>query len=89
MNYSWAIGFISIGLEGDLNDSTTTTNRITAPAGITFTIPNIAASGLSCAANLSPGDKQSIWMKASIYAGMASLNGFDICLQPYGEDVAS
>lgn len=64
------IGDMSFGLAGTLNDSATTTNRTTAPAGITFatTPANVANSG-----NLSAGAAQGVWMNLTLAAGAAAI----------------
>jgi hypothetical protein len=58
------------GLPSTLDDTATTTDRTTAPAGITFntSTKNVANSG-----SLSSGSRQGIWMNLTLAAGNAAL----------------
>jgi hypothetical protein len=62
-------GLIDHGLEGTLNDSNTSTNRITAPGGITFasTAANVANSQ-----SLTAGAAQGTWLRLSLGVGQAA-----------------
>lgn len=62
-------GTLSVGLEGALNDTNTVTNRLTSPAGVTF-------SGLSTAINvpggsIAAGSAIGVWIKQSLAANQA------------------
>ena len=61
---------IDHGLEGTLSDSTTATDRTTAPGGITFasTAANVANSQ-----SLSSGAYQSVWLRLSLATNNAAL----------------
>lgn len=61
-------GKVTFGLAGTLDDTATTTNRVTAPGGITFdnSTKNVANSQ-----NLTNGAAQSIWMNLTLAAGDA------------------
>jgi hypothetical protein len=63
-------GLIDHGLEGTLSDSTTATDRTTAPGGITFasTAANVANSQ-----NLSSGAYQSVWLRIQLATNNAAL----------------
>jgi len=60
----------TFGLPSTLDDTATTTNRTTAPAGITFntSTKNVANSG-----SLSSGSAQGIWMDLTLAAANAAL----------------
>jgi len=72
---SWATAEIQIGLEALLDDTNTTTNRLTAPGGISFTRPNSLAEGLDVANSgaLSFGHEQGIWIKMIVSSGIGTL----------------
>jgi hypothetical protein len=63
-------GLIDHGLEGSLSDSTTATDRTTAPSGISFasTAANVANSQ-----SLSSGAYQSVWLKIVLATNNAAL----------------
>lgn len=63
-------GVFKFGLAGSLNDSATTTNRTTAPGGITFatTTANVPNSQ-----NLSSGSAIGVWMNLHLAAGNAAI----------------
>lgn len=63
-------GLIDHGTEGTLSDSNTTTNRLTAPGGITFasTAANVANSQ-----SLSSGSAQGVWLRLSLATGNAAV----------------
>lgn len=56
-------GKITFGVAGTLNDTTTTTNRITAPSGITF---DNADKSVANNGNLSAGSSQGTWLKLTL-----------------------
>lgn len=85
VGYSEAVGFVYIWLVGTLNDSGTSTNRVTAPGGSSFSKPNAQGDGLSFAATLGAGDAQGVWAKAIYYDGMPNLTDCDFVLKTYGE----
>lgn len=60
---------IAHGTEGTLNDTTTSTTRITAPGGITFasTAANVANSQ-----SLTAGSQQGTWLRLSLGTGQAA-----------------
>lgn len=72
-----AIGCIAIGLVGVLNDSTTTTNRVTAPSGISFSKPRIQTEALSLGSGgngiIPPTEYQSIWVDTTYFAGCPNI----------------
>jgi len=84
--YYSATAEIEIGLESSLDDSNTTTNRLTAPSGITFskaidegTALDVANSGV-----LSSGSAQGIWLKRTIKAGLTATTDIEIILRIKG-----
>lgn len=83
---SWAIGFIKIGLVATLNDTGTSTNRVTAPEGISFSKPVTVDTGIAMVATIGAGDKQGVWAKQTLYPGMATLVDYDIVLAVEGDD---
>jgi hypothetical protein len=58
---------ISIGLETALNDSNTITNRLTAPAGITFQGVGVAIN-VPNSQNLTAGSYIGVWIKQALLA---------------------
>ncbi len=66
-----AQGNYAIGLESSLDDTATTTNRLTAPSGITFYQPGTRNAALDVAngGTLSAGSAQGIWVKQTLYDG--------------------
>lgn len=56
-------GKVTFGVAGTLDDSATTTNRLTAPAGITF---DSADKNVANGGNLTAGSAQGIWLKLSL-----------------------
>ena len=62
-------GKLTFGLAGTLNDTATTTNRITAPGGITFnsSIKNVANSQ-----NHTSAASQGVWLNLTLAAGDAA-----------------
>jgi hypothetical protein len=61
-------GLIQFGLAGSVNDSLTTTNRTTAPSGISFGTSAVNIPGT----NLNAGDAIGIWMSLTLSAGTAA-----------------
>lgn len=80
-----AVGFVDIGVVGTLNDTGEATNRITTPAGISFSRPVIEGNALSFADTLGAGDKQGVWAKETLYAGMTNMSDFEVVLKVTGE----
>lgn len=62
-------GKITFGLPATLDDSGTSTNRITAPASITF---DSAAKNVANSQNLTAGAAQGIWLNLTLNAGDAA-----------------
>jgi hypothetical protein len=81
--YHSAHGNIYMAMEAALNSTQQVTDRTTAPtdeaatpAALTFTKPNLEASGLSAAGTMTAGDFQGIWLKQVAYAGTGNLSSF-------------
>lgn len=60
---------IAHGTEGALNDTNTTTTRITAPGGITFAS---TAANVANAQSLTAGSQQGVWVRLSLGVGQAA-----------------
>ena len=73
--YSHAHAEFNIGLPATLNDTVTTTNVNTAPAGISFSRPNSSGEALSFASSgtLGPGDAQGVWVQYTLADGALPL----------------
>jgi hypothetical protein len=69
--YSWATTEIDIGLAATVNDSLTSANRKTAPAGITFSRPRTEAAALTIpGADLAAGAAIGVWQRYTLKPGM-------------------
>lgn len=75
-----------IWLEGTLNATTETTNRLTAPGSASWSKPRTSGDGLSVADNIDDGDYQGIWIKETLYPGMANISDGEIKIMWYGSD---
>jgi len=71
---------IKIGLASTLNDSASSANDLTSPAGISFTKPNSANAGLTMAngGSLTALSAQGMWMQQTIPAGLATSSDIQI-----------
>ena len=80
--YASAIGFLYLGVVGTQNDTETSTNRLTAPGGISFYKPNSYATGIAIANSgaLDAGDSQGIWGKEIAYNGMPNSRDMDVAI---------
>lgn len=69
--YAWASAEVDVGLATSQNDSGTSTNRKTTPAGITFSRPNTESEALSVpGTDLGAGSAIGVWWKWILKAGM-------------------
>lgn len=70
--YNCALGIVQIGLVATLDDNGTTTNAVTAPAGISFSKPRTAADALDFAnsGTLSAESAQGVWWKQTVEGGV-------------------
>lgn len=73
--YSWATSEVKIAGVATLNDTGTSTNRKTAPAGLTFVYANSYATGIVIKLDtmddtIPHGDKQGFWGQQSLQPGM-------------------
>jgi len=73
--YSWATSEIKLAGVATLNDSGTSTNRKTAPAGLSFVYANSYATGIvikldTADDGIPHGDKQGFWGKQTLQPGM-------------------
>jgi hypothetical protein len=87
IGYYSATGNYSLGVASTLDDTVTTTNRLTAPAGITFYQPNTFSAGKAIANGgvLSFGTSQGIWIKQILYNGEAPTSDIEIGLAVRGQ----
>ena len=76
-----------IALPATLNTTGTTTNTLTKPSALTFTKPNVEGSALSAAADMTPGDGQSIWIEWISFAGILPLADMYIPIARSGNSV--
>ena len=69
--YKSADGYMAIALEAALNDTETTTNRVTTPGVVTFYVVNTKETGLAVAnsGTLTSGAAQGIWLRQTIPDG--------------------
>lgn len=84
--YKNATGCYALGLAASLNDTATTTDRLTAPGAISFSYVNTEAGAISCAATMTAGDGQGIWIRQILPAGMASSADLQLVLRISGTD---
>ena len=66
-------GIVEFGLAATLDDSGTSTNRLTTPGGITF---NSSSKPVANSGNHSPGSAQGIWIHLPLVAGAAALSTY-------------
>jgi len=62
-------GYVTFGLAAALNDSDTTTDRKTAPSGITF---DNADKTIPSGGSLAPADRIAVWLKLTLPGGQPS-----------------
>jgi len=85
--YKTATGCYQIGVEATLDDTETTTNRLTAPTGITFSLPNTESGALDAVADMTTTTAQGIWVEQTLSDGMLSVADMQVILRCFGEDV--
>lgn len=79
----------SIGLEASLDGTATTTNRLIAPSGISFSKPNTLATSLDCVGSggdIPAGSAQGIWIKYKVEAGAKTSTDIYLRIRCYGSD---
>ncbi len=79
-SYFTATSEVDIGLEGTLNGTGTSPNRLTAPTGITFSRPNSSAEALAIP-DLAGGAAQGVWRRYRLYANVTSTPRLDLVFQ--------
>jgi hypothetical protein len=84
--YKTADSHILMAMASAINDTDTTTDRLTAPTGPVFTRPNTQASGLPFADDLAAGDAQGIWLKQVLPDGAISSPELQCVIGWAGED---
>lgn len=62
---------IGVGASAINGTETATANESTAPAGVAFTAPADAASGLAVG-NLAPGEHRALWLRWTVTAGASA-----------------
>lgn len=83
---SSAVSEIDFGVEGSLNDSTTTTDASTAPSGISFSRPSTYATGVAVFGDdLAPGDRQGIWLRWIQQENRPTTTDVEIALEIAGD----
>lgn len=87
IGYYSASGNYSIGVAATLDDTATTTDRLTAPAGITFYQPNTFSAGVAIVNGgvLTHETSQGIWIKQILYNGETPTADIEIGLVIEGE----
>lgn len=85
----WATGEVQIGVVASIDDSGTSTNRLTAPAGITYSRAYSEADALSVRndpdnADLDPGEHQGVWLQQTLQPGMPPFRGIQLDLRVVG-----
>lgn len=85
----WATGEVQLATVASVSDSGTTTNRRTAPGGLTFYRAYTLAAARyvradSGNATLAPGEEQGIWLQQTLQPGMPAFNGVKLDLRVNG-----
>lgn len=86
VGFSTATNEYSLWLAATLNDTASVANRLTAPAGASWSIPNSYATGLAVAnsQSLTAGSAQGIWIRATYADGTSPTSQMELILRLEG-----